>query len=149
MSINIRTIRMEELSIAVEILNHIPEFDAIFYLQQLQRRIGKAEHIIIIAEFAGKPIGCKIAYNRYFDGSIYSWLGGVLLPYRNQGVATELLKKLEEEARRKLFVSVRMKTRNKHKSMLRFALQHDFQIIGFREKDVSSESRIELKKNLL
>lgn len=148
MLIKIREISVGELNLAVEVLNHIPEFDAIFYTAQLQKRLFRNESILFIAENDGKPVACKLAYNRYFDGSIYSWLGGVLPAYRNTGIATDLLNKLEQEARRKLFLSVRMKSRNKHTGMLCFALKNGFLIHGFQEMKDRGESRIELIKML-
>jgi GNAT superfamily N-acetyltransferase len=135
MNVTIRAIELKELNIITEILNQLPEFDAIFYQSQLASVLAKAEHVLLVAEFAGKPVGCKVAYNRYFDGSIYSWLGGVLLPYRNQGIATSLWNELELRAKKKFFQSIRMKTWNKHVTMLRFALRKEFYIIGFTENE--------------
>lgn len=148
MGIQIRKITINELDQVLTILNHIPEFDAVFYKQKLYKRLIKTESIILIAEFAGKPIGCIMAYNRYFDGSIYSWLGGVLSPYRNQGIATALLDALEKEANKKLFLSIRMITRNYDVDMLRFSLKRGFQITEFHKKENNLDSRIELKKLL-
>ena len=148
MGITVKEIDKNELDKVVEVLNHLPEFDTVFYKKKLLDRLLKYESIILIAEYAGKPIACKVAYNRYFDGSIYSWLGGVLPPYRKQGIALLLQEKLETEARKRFFRSIRMKTRNQHVDMLRFALKHGFQICGFQEKELLEEARIELIKKL-
>ena len=148
MSFTIREIGVDELHRVVQVLNHIPEFDSVFYRVKLEKYLTKPESILLLAESEGKPVGCKLAYNRYFDGSVYSWLGGVLPEYRNKGIATALLFKLEQEAKRKLFLSVRMKTRNKHVNMLRFALANGFQLVGFHEKADRNESAIELMKML-
>lgn len=146
MELKIRQIELDEIKLAVQVLNHIPEFDVVFYEASLHKRLLRAESILLIAEFAGKPVGCKVAYNRYFDGSIYSWLGGVLPPFRNQGIALSLLNALEKEAKRKMFSSIRLKTRNKHVDMLRFVVKNGFQITGFQEKSDLSESVIEMIK---
>lgn len=148
MSVKVREIRLDELKLALDVLNHIPEFDTLFYEKLLAGRLSKAESVIVIAEFAGKPIGCKIAYNRYFDGSLYSWLGGVLPPFRNQGIAYKMLVAMEQAARKKFFISIRCKSRNCHINMLRFALANGFQVIGFEPKENVGESRIELIKML-
>ncbi|MDA3879464.1 MAG: GNAT family N-acetyltransferase [Prolixibacteraceae bacterium] len=148
MGIRVRKVGIPDLPIVVNILNHIPEFDCLFYTQQMKRRLDKCECVILLAEFAGKPVGCKIAYNRYFDGSVYSWLGGVLPPFRGQGVAKMLQEQLEKEAKRNFFQSVRLKTRNKHKAMLIFALKSGFYICGFEAKPDYEDSRIELVKYL-
>lgn len=148
MEITIRSIDISELEKVTRVLNQIPEFDSIFYTVQLKRKLGKSSSIILIAECNGDPIGCKVAYNRFFDGSIYSWLGGVLPEYRKQGVAGLLQNEMEAEARKKLYFSICMKTRNKHVNMLRFALKNGFLITGFQSKTDNFESRIELKKQL-
>ena len=148
MDVSVRTIEIDEIDSVVNVLNHIPEFDSVFYKKKILERISKVQSIILIAEFAGKPVACKIAYNRYFDGSVYSWLGGVLVPYRNEGIATKLLKTLEMEAKKKLFLSIKVKTRSRHINMLQFSLKNGFYIYGFIKKDVFLDSRIELMKNL-
>ncbi|HKK81661.1 MAG TPA: GNAT family N-acetyltransferase, partial [Prolixibacteraceae bacterium] len=102
-----------------------------------------------IAEYAGKPVGCKIAYNRYFDGSVYSWLGGVLPPYRRQGIAGQLLEVLEREAKSRFFESIRLKTRNKHVAMLIFSLKYGFRITGVESKGDVGDYRILMSKELV
>lgn len=148
MGIKVKEIEIDEVDKVVDVLNHLPEFAAVFYKQKLLDRLLKYESIILVAEYAGKLIACKVAYNRYFDGSIYSWLGGVLPPYRKQGIALLLQDKLEAEARKQFFHSIRMKTRNQHIEMLRFALKNGFQICGFQEKERLEDARIELVKGL-
>jgi hypothetical protein len=59
-----------------------------------------------------------------------------------------LLSVLERIAAERFFSAIRFKTRNKHKHMLCFALQHGFDIVGFEKRDPLSESRIELYKPL-
>ena len=148
MGIKIREIDVNEIGVVVDILNHLPEFNMIFYKKKLLDRLNKYESIILVAEYAGKPVGCKLAYNRYFDGSVYSWLGGVLKPYRKQGIATLLLCEMEKVARSRFFYSIRMKTRNCHADMLRFAIKHNFKINGFEARGALNDARIELIKSL-
>jgi len=148
MGIHVRKAGIADLSKAVYVLNHIPEFDSLFYTKQLQTKLEKSEFILLLAEFAGKPVACKIAYNRYFDGSVYSWLGGVLPPFRRQGVAKMLHEHLVREAKRHFFQSIRLKTRNQHNAMLIFALKSGFHISGFTPYENYIDSRIELSINL-
>lgn len=148
MGIRIRKIEISELNLLLTVLNKLPEFDAPFDEAMLLRRLNQPGAILLLAEFAGKPIGCKLAYNRYHDGSVYSWLGGVLPPYRNMGVASALLDELVLQAGRMFFNAIRMKTRNRHVGMLRFVLKRNFTIMGFVAKEPTSESRIELIRYL-
>lgn len=146
MGIKFCVISKYKIDVVVDLLSQIPEFYSEFSSEMIKKRIENVESIVVIAVYAGKIIGCKIAYNRYFDGSIYSWIGAVLPHFRNQGVALGLLNKLEEQARLKFFRSIRFKTRNKHINMLRFALKNGFHIIGFEAREPEQESRIELLK---
>ncbi len=148
MGIHIRKISHNDYTKVIQILNRIPEFDTVFYLKKVEEKLNNSESIVLLAEYAGKPVGCKIAYNRYFDGSIYSWLGGVLPPYRRQGIACELLEALEREAKSRFFESIRFKTRNKHVSMLNFAFNHGFKIVGFEKKGDVDDYRILMSKKL-
>jgi GNAT superfamily N-acetyltransferase len=148
MSIKVRSIGINEIELALEVLNNIPEFDHVYTIEEIEKRISRSESIILIAEFAGKAVGCKIAYNRYFDGSVYSWLGGVLPPFRNQGIAQELHIAFERLAKQKFFRLVRLKTWNKHVAMLHFALKNGYVINGFEKKEKFEESRIEMIKEI-
>ncbi len=143
----IREINIEEIDKAVNVLNHVPEFDSLFYSVAIREKLKGKETIILLAEYAGKPVACKIAYNRFFDGSIYSWLGGVLPPYRNQCIAKGLLDELEALAQKRFFTSIRFKTRNRHVGMLQFALKNGFMITGFEGREPKTESRIMLEKS--
>lgn len=144
----IRIVDINELDLILDVLNQLPEFENGFEKEDLIKRLNNTERIMLIAEFAGKPIGCKVAYNRYFDGSIYSWLGGVLPPFRNVGVATLLLEQLEVEARKRFLSAIRFKTRNNFSNMLAFSIKRGFYIIGFEKNFPISDSRIELQKDL-
>lgn len=144
MGIRIRKIELNELNLILKVLNQLPEFDTPFEEEMVLRRFKQPGTILLLAEFAGKPVGCKLAYNRYYDGSVYSWLGGVLPPYRTMGVASALLDEMVFQAGKMFFNSIRMKTRNRHVNMLRFALKRNFAINGFEAKEPVSESRIEL-----
>lgn len=148
MEYEIKEISIEQLDYVIDILNHIPEFDSIFYRKILKSRLSKGESIILAAFIGNEPIGCKVAYNRYFDGSIYSWLGGVLPEFREIGVARALLEVMESRAREKFFFSIRFKTLNQHVDMLHFALRNGFQVMGFEFQDNLSLSKIELIKYL-
>lgn len=148
MTVNVFEIGVDDLHKALKVLNEIPEFDEYFIPDSIKKRIVNKQTIFLIAEFAGKVIGCKIAYNRYYDGSIYSWLGGVLPIYRRQGVATALQKELERLALKRFFNSIKMKTRNTHSEMLRFAIKQDYLICNFHKKETLLESRIEMIKVL-
>lgn len=134
-------------SATLNLLNSIPEFDGTFTEAYLKERLIN-DGIILLAFDNNTAIGCKIAYNRFGDKSLYSWLGAVLPNYRKQGIATLLNHEMEKRATINNYTSILFKTRNKHKSMLQFALKNGYDIINFEEKTDVSENRIILKKEL-
>ena len=129
------------------VLNKIPEFSGDFTFDYLERRLQK--HAIILVAYADEePVACKVGYNRFFDGSFYSWLGGVIPEYRKKGIAEKLNLKMEEISKNAGYTSLIFKTRNKFKAMLQFGLKNGYEIVGFEEKTNSAENRIILKKQL-
>ncbi|AQR69534.1 hypothetical protein BZG29_15195 [Janthinobacterium sp. LM6] len=74
---------------AWQVLQAIPEFDRRRSLAQLQDRLP-AGALVLIAQADGQPAGCKLGYGAE-DGSLYSWLGGVLPAHRKTGLAQRLL----------------------------------------------------------
>lgn len=148
MKITVRQIEESEIDALVLVLNRIPEFDTVFNRTKILQRIGNKNFIGFVAFDENQPVACKLAYNRYFDGSIYSWLGGVLPEYRKQGIATLLQQSFEISARKKLYASIRVKTRNRHTAMLRLLLKNNFLITNFELRSNLLDARIELKKEL-
>lgn len=67
----------------------IPELDRRRSLAQLQERLP-AGALVLIAEADGQPIGFKLGYAAE-DGSLHSWLGGVLPTHRKTRLAQRLL----------------------------------------------------------
>lgn len=89
----------------------------------------KRNLVTFLALQNGEPAGFKMGYERN-ESQFYSWLGGVAKPFRNQGVASELMKRQHEWCRQNGYRTVRTHTKNKWKSMLILNLQHGFDIIG-------------------
>ena len=89
-----------------------------------------------------------MGYDRYNDGSFYSWMGGVLLDYRRKDVASELAVFQEKWAIDNGYKSIKLKTRNKHESMLAFAIEAGFQILNYEPNKDIGEVRILMEKIL-
>ena len=105
-------------------------------------------HLIAIAYFKNKAVGFKVGYQRETDGSFYSWMGGILPGFREQGIARLLADYQENWARKQGYTKVKMKTRNRLKPMLFFALGNGFNITGVDEAESVDENRIHLEKRL-
>ena len=125
----------------------IPEFDSPYDMTEYEKRCAEG-HILLNAFVGQKPAGFKVGYDRFKDGSFYSWMGGVLPQYRKQGVASSLANNQEEWTREKGFSSIRLKTWKRHQAMLKFCIQRGFTIIKKIPKNFDSESRIWLEKQL-
>ena len=131
----------------IALSREIPEFDSPYDMTEYEKRCAEG-HISLNAFVGEKLAGFKIGYDRFKDGSFYSWMGVVLPQYRKQGVASSLANNQEEWARKKGFSSIRLKTWKRHQAMLEFCIQRGFKIIKIIPKNFDSESRIWLEKQL-
>ena len=125
----------------------IPEFESPYKLTEYQKRCAE-NHLLLIAFMDKKLVGFKVGYDRFKDGSFYSWLGGVLPQYRRQRVASMLANKQEGWARERGYTSIHLKTWKKHQAMLELCRYRGFTIIEEIPKNPETESRIWLKKQL-
>lgn len=119
-------IRTGSIEQAWQVLQAIPEFDQRRSLAQLQERLP-AGALVLIAEADGQPVGCKLGYAAE-DGSLYSWLGGVLPAHRKTGLAQRLLERQEAWGREHHFAAVTVKSMNRYPAMLRLLIRNDYQI---------------------
>lgn len=119
-------IRIGNISEAWQVMQAIPEFDQQRSLAQLQTRLP-AGALVLIAEENGLPVACKLAYGAE-DGSLYSWLGGVLPAHRKSGLAQRLLQRQEAWAREHGFAVITVKSMNRFPAMLRLLIRNGYQI---------------------
>lgn len=143
-------IREGTIAECLEISKNIPEFSNNIYEEiAYQQRLFNKQYLILVAVKHQEIVGFKIGYDRFQDGSFYSWLGGVLPAYRKDGIATKLAMEQESWAVRMDFQSIVLKTRNRFRNMLIFALKNDFLIENIEIKENIEENRIILRKNLI
>jgi predicted GNAT superfamily acetyltransferase len=142
-------IREGTIAECIEISKNIPEFSSNGYDENTYfQRLTNKQFLILVAVKDQQLIGFKIGYNRYDDGSFYSWLGGVLPEFRKYRIASQLAAEQECWAYEKGFNSIVLKTRNRFKAMLIFALKNDFLIENIESKKNNEETRIILRKTL-
>ena len=142
------TIRKGTILEATTITHQIPEFGKAYMTAEYVKRLEKIPHLILIAEADGELAGFKVGYERERDGSFYSWMGGVLPPFRRKGIASLLAARQEQWALLKGYQSVRFKTRNQHKGMLIFGINRGFKVVGFDARNNVEQHRIMLEKQL-
>jgi len=141
-------IKKGELKTAVNLSKEIPEFKNPHPLLEYLNRLNNQPHLILIAYLNKIPVGFKVAYERIDDGSLYSWMGGVLPKFRRVGIAQLLAEAQEKWAKENQYQSIRFKTRNSHRKMLLFALGNGFQIVDVKKIGEVGDYRIVLEKKL-
>jgi GNAT superfamily N-acetyltransferase len=141
-------IRETDAETIVSVSKLIPELINPHPVEEYHHRLQGKLCLLLTAYVDGKPAGFKAGYDKFNDGSFYSWMGGVLPAYRKNHIAKMLLEVQENWARNNGFTSIVFKTRNRHRNMLMFALSNGFSIIDVDQQETLDEYRITLKKSL-
>lgn len=110
----------------------IPEFETEAHIDALEfeRRLSRPGASVLVGVVDGSRVGFKAGYDRYRDGSWYSWLGGVLPEHRGRGVAEALLAHQEAWVRDKGYRSIVVRTRNRFRSMRALLARCGYDVIG-------------------
>ncbi len=145
MHIEISEASIEEI---IAISKCIPEFEKPYERAEYKQRVV-GNHLSIIARCDGILAGFKVGYDRFGNGSFYSFMGGVIPEFRRQHIATALADYQEKWVRTENYESIIFKTRNKHKNMIIFSLKRGFYIIGHEPAEEMTEDRIIMKKELI
>ncbi len=134
---------------ALKIDSQIEEFQGKTSKEWYRERLDNNEHLIIVAYLQDEPAGFLIGYDRHKDGSFYCWMAGVPPAYRKRGVLKAMMDYQDSWAKQKGYSMIRIKTRNKHKTMLQYLVKYGFDITGVEPKDDISENRILLEKRII
>jgi len=130
----------------VDLSSKIPEFNSPYKIDEYKKRCA-GKYLALIAEI-DKPVGFKIGYDRFKNGSFYSWMGGVLPKFRRMGVAYSLANFQEKWAVENKFSLILLKTRKKHDEMIAFSLNRGFIITEETQITPDEETRIWMQKSL-
>ena len=144
---NFIKIKIGRLEDAVDLAHQISEFDNSYDINEYKKRLLN-DHLVLTAHIENEIVGFKIGYDRFNDGSFYSWMGGVLPENRNQSIADMLADYQENWAKNNGYSSIRLKTRKKHEAMLSFSKKRGFVIIKEIAKIPKEESRTWMEKQL-
>ncbi|WP_105901134.1 GNAT family N-acetyltransferase [Vibrio gangliei] len=125
----------------------MPEFDGRNTQQKLTQRLSDLPHLILIAKVDGALAGYKLGY-QLNEREFYSWLGGVLPQYRQQGIATALRLYQEAWAKQSGYTSIQVKSMNRYPNMLRLLISSGYQIIGDEQDESQSDGKILFHKEL-
>lgn len=113
---------------------------------RIARRSGRPGFAFWIASFAGQDAAFKVGYPED-ETAWYSWLGGTLESWRGLGAASALARAQENYARSEGYVSVRTKSRNRFRDMVRLNLSFGFDVVGV-EAAPGREPKILMEKSL-
>ena len=131
----------------VDLSSKIPEFNSPYKIEEYKQRCA-GKYLVLIAEIDNQSVGFKIGYDRFNNGSFYSWMGGVLPKFRRMGVAYSLANFQEKWATKNEFSSILLKTRQKHDGMIAFSLNRGFIITEETQITPVEETRIWMEKLL-
>ncbi|MCH7414809.1 GNAT family N-acetyltransferase [Belliella sp. R4-6] len=141
-------VRQGTIEEVVALSHRIPEFFRPYDKKVYEDRLKGTPHLILIAEVDDRQVGFKVGYERDLPHVFYSWMGGVLEPYRKMGVATKLAEAQELWASDQGYLKIYFKTRNRLVNMIRFGLNMGFMIVDLVKKDGIEEYRIVMEKVL-
>ena len=85
--------------------------------------------------------------SRYDPTTFYSWIGGVLKPFRKQGIGAELARLQEQKVKEKNYTKLRTKSMNKYKSMMILNLKNGFDIVKI-YTNKTGQTKLIFEKNL-
>ena len=135
----------------IEVINDINElYHRIFDdadTELLHQRLSEQHDILILtARVDNILVGFKIGY-RYNENTFYSWLGGIDLKYRQQGIATQLAKMQEHISKEKGYLKLRTKSMNRFKPMMSLNLKNGFDIVGVYTNEIG-QTKIIFEKRI-
>jgi len=137
-----------DIATVVDLSRQLTAFTNPHPAAEYEKRLQGRRHLIQIAYKDTQPIGFKVGYEKS-KRVFYSWMGGVLPSNRRQGVARLLAQAQEAWAKEQGFSQIEMKTWNKHRAMLLFAIGNGFHITAVHERATLLEYRISLVKNIM
>ena len=144
--INQITVTESDLAEAAKVHKLISEFagNEVDFAGRIQ---GKT-HLIIVAHHNGEPAGYSISYDKFGDGSLYCWMGGVVDAKRRYGVYQAMADHREAFAGKEGFKKLRLKTRNTRRGMLSWLVKQGWLCMAVEEQRDPRENRIVFEKEL-
>jgi GNAT superfamily N-acetyltransferase len=123
-------IREGSVDEAWSIYRRIPEFSVDGDDRGFRARLETDSALVLVAEVAGRAVAFKVGYDRYRDGSWYSWLGGVFPEHREQGLAAALLAEQEVRVAARGYGAIHVKTRNRFVGMRVLLARSGYRIVA-------------------
>lgn len=118
-----------------------------YKLDFFKERIHQKEDLVIALCYSDlNLVGFKIGY-KYTDTTFYSWVGGVLPSFRQNGIAKKLAELQLKKVLEKGYTRLRTKSTNRFKPMMILNLKNGFDIIQVYTND-SGQTKIVFEKDI-
>jgi ribosomal protein S18 acetylase RimI-like enzyme len=142
-------VKETEIETILSVHEQIPEFaETLPDKAHFENRYMGKNPLLICAYMEKSPIGYMIAYDKFADGSYYIWMAGVIPQYRNRGALTALMDYLFAWAKAQKYKTVKIKTRNDKRDMLKFLVTAGFDFTTVQQRENIKDNRIELEKSI-
>ncbi len=141
-------IKEDCLDDAILVSQQIPEFENAYPKNEYKNRLNDVKHLALTAYLNNQSVGFKIGYETQTKQNFYSWMGGILPKYRQLGIEEKLLDYQVQWAIKAGYLRILVKTRCKHKAMIKILNKHDFLQIGTILYNPDEETRILYDKKL-
>jgi GNAT superfamily N-acetyltransferase len=112
-----------------------------------RRFLGRYNLTLLLATLDGRPVGF-IAGFELKPATYYSWLCGVLPDFRRLGVASQLMEAMEAWAAEHAYAHVRMECHNRHREVLKLAIDLEYDIVGMRWDTERADNLVIFEKTL-
>ena len=123
-------------------------FDEPYSREKIEREASVKHKLIgLVAYEDDDPVGYKVGYELK-SSLFYSWLGGVLPAYRNQGIASALMQRQHVIIADMGYKAVRTHTHNKFREMLILNIRFGFDVVGVMKESANPDTTIVLDKLL-
>ena len=143
---NVITITQSEFTEVAKVHNLISEFagSEVDFAGRIQ---GKT-HLIIVAHHNNALAGYSISYDRFNDGSLYCWMGGVVDNKRRLGVYQAMADYREKYAKENGFTKLCLKTRNSRRGMMCWLVKQGWLCVAVEQQVDPKENSIIFEKEL-
>lgn len=112
-----------------------------------RRFLGRYNVVILFATIDDRPVGFVVGFELK-PSMYYIWLCGVHADYRRAGVAAQLMEGLHAWAAEHEYQYVRMECHNRHREVLRLAVELNYDIVGIRWDSERADNLIVFEKVL-
>jgi GNAT superfamily N-acetyltransferase len=143
---DITIITEQQLPTIVELYNNVfrPPENMDYFRRRFQ---GRYNVLVMLAALDNRPVGFTIGFELK-PFVFYTWLMGVHGDFRRKSIGRQLIESQNEWAKNHGYEFTRFEALNRHRPMLRMAMDTGYDIVGTRWDSVRSDLLIQFEKAL-